>query len=100
VVSVRAPRPRVLTAQNLKLVPKHQQLDVFHVQATVAKNERAKQSPNGDVEEGEDHAADPPSPRLEARHEYWRPSRQPFAHGESLVHQGRCQEEALGYGSP
>src|SRR2546429_304275 len=35
-----------------------------------------QQSPNGKVEEREDHAADPPNPRVaEQRHEYWRPSR-------------------------
>ena len=36
--------------------------DVFHIQAATATNKRAQQSPNGEVEEGEGHAADPPSP--------------------------------------
>jgi len=72
--------PRNLPAQDLELVPKHQQLDVFHVQSAAASNKRADQSPNGEVEERESHAADPPSPRPEEeRHEYWRPS------GEHLV---------------
>src|SRR6266511_2274520 len=63
-------RPRDLSAQDLELVPKHQQLDVFHVQPAAASNKRADQSPNGEVEERESHAGDPPRPRLEEeRHE-------------------------------
>jgi hypothetical protein len=45
----------------LELVPQHQQFDVFHMQATAATNKRAKQGPKSEVEEGEDHAADPPN---------------------------------------
>jgi hypothetical protein len=45
--------PRDLPAQDLELVPKHQQLDVFHVQSAATSNKRAEQSPNGDVEERE-----------------------------------------------
>jgi len=33
-----------LTAQHLELMPKHQQLNVFHVQTPAATNQRAKQS--------------------------------------------------------
>jgi hypothetical protein len=51
-------------------------LDVFHLQAAAATNKRAKQSPHGEVEEREGHAADPPSPHAkERRHQFWRPSR-------------------------
>ena len=39
------------------------QLDVLQVQAAATANERAKQSPKSEVEEGENHAADPPRPR-------------------------------------
>jgi hypothetical protein len=68
-------RPRNLSAQDRELVPQHQQLNVFHVQAAPATNKRAEQSPNGEVEEGEGHAADPPNPSRPAlRHRYWRPS--------------------------
>jgi hypothetical protein len=56
------PRPRNLPPQDHELVPQHQQLDVFHVQAAPATNEPAQHSPNGEVEEGEGHAADPPQP--------------------------------------
>src|SRR5262249_48865503 len=66
---------RALPGEDLELVPKHQQLHVFHVQAAAASNKRAEQSPNGEVEKGEGHAADPPKPCPDAtRHEYWRPS--------------------------
>jgi hypothetical protein len=68
-------RPRDLTAQDRELVPQHKQLDVFHVQAAPAPNEGAQQSPNGEVEEGKSHAADPPNHlALAQRHRYWRPS--------------------------
>src|SRR6266511_332485 len=68
--------PRNLAAENLELVTQHKQLDVFHLQAAAAPNERTKQSPNSEVDEGEDHAPDPPSPRAkERRHQYWHPSR-------------------------
>ena len=56
-------RPRNLAAQNLELVTQHQQLDILQVQAAATPNKCAKQSPKREVEEGEDHAADPPSPR-------------------------------------
>ena len=52
-----------LPAQDLELVAQHQQLDVFHLQAAAATNKRAEQSPHGEVEEGEGHAADSPSPQ-------------------------------------
>jgi hypothetical protein len=39
-------------------VPEHEQLDVFHVQAAPATNERAQQSPDGEIEEGESHATE------------------------------------------
>ena len=55
-------RPRNLPAQDRELVPQHQQLKAFHVQAAAAPHERAEKSPNGEVEEGEGHAADPPNP--------------------------------------
>jgi hypothetical protein len=41
-------RPRNLAAEDLELVPKHEQLDIFHVQAAPATNKRAQQSPNGE----------------------------------------------------
>src|SRR5437763_3886801 len=45
------------------------------MQAAAAPNERTEQSPNSAIEEGEDHTADPPSPRAtERRHQYWHPS--------------------------
>jgi len=68
-------RPPDLPTQDRELVPQDKQLDVFRVQATPASNERAQQSPNGEVEEGEGHAADPPQPFAPTlRHRYWRPS--------------------------
>jgi hypothetical protein len=51
-----------LTAQHLELVPQHDQLDVLQAQAAATANERAEQSPEREVEEGENHAADPPRP--------------------------------------
>src|SRR5919202_1390597 len=64
-----------LPAQDRKLVPQDEQLDVFHVQAAAATYERAQQGPKGEEEEGEGHAADPPS-RLAPtwRRRYWRRS--------------------------
>jgi hypothetical protein len=63
-------RPHDLSAQDLELVAQHQQLDVFHMQAPTATNKRAEQSPQSEVEEGESHAADTPSPRpTKRRHE-------------------------------
>jgi hypothetical protein len=56
-------RTRDLAAQNLELVPQDEQLDVLHAQATATPNQGAKQSPEREIEKGEDHAADPPSPR-------------------------------------
>ena len=53
--------PRNLPAKDRELVSQDQQLDVFHVQTATATHERAQHSPNGEVEEGEGHAADPPS---------------------------------------
>jgi hypothetical protein len=46
-------------------VPQHQQLEVFHMQPAAATNQRPEQSPNSEIEEGEDHAADPPQPSLD-----------------------------------
>jgi hypothetical protein len=54
-ISGAKPRPRDLAAQNLELVAQDQQLDVLHVQATATPNERPKQSPEPEVEEGEGH---------------------------------------------
>lgn len=48
-------RPRDLAAQNLELVVQDQQLDVLDVQATRTPNQRAEQSPERHVEEGEGH---------------------------------------------
>jgi hypothetical protein len=42
-------RPPNLATQNRKLVPQHEQLNVFHVQAATATNKRAQQRPNGEV---------------------------------------------------
>jgi hypothetical protein len=68
-------RPHDLPAQDLELVAQHQQLDVFHMQASTATNKRAEQRPHSEVEKRESHAADPPTPRSKVRrHEYWRPS--------------------------
>jgi hypothetical protein len=50
-------RPPDLAAQNLKLMAEHQQLDVLDLRATAAANEQTEQSPNSEVEEGEEHAA-------------------------------------------
>src|SRR6266571_8154508 len=60
-------RPRHLATENLELVPQHQQLDVFHMQPAAATNERTEQSPKSEIEEGEDHTVDPPSPLAEQR---------------------------------
>jgi hypothetical protein len=68
-------RPGDLAAENLELVSQHEQLDVLDMQAAAATNKRTKQGPEGEVEKGEDHDLDPPSPRpTERRHQYWRPS--------------------------
>jgi hypothetical protein len=56
-------RPTNLAAQNLELVPQHHQLDVLHTRATTAANKQSDQSPDSKVEEGEEHAVDPLSPR-------------------------------------
>ena len=48
-------RPRDLAAQNIELVAQDQQLDVLDVQATRTPNQRAEQSPERHVEEGEGH---------------------------------------------
>jgi len=49
--------PPDLAAQNLELMAEHQQLDVLDIRATAAANKQAEQSPNSDVEEGEEHPA-------------------------------------------
>jgi hypothetical protein len=59
--------PRDLATQNLEFVAEHQQLDVVHVQAATATNERAEQSPKGEVKERKNHASDPPKPRPHER---------------------------------
>ena len=56
-------RPPNLTTQNLELVTDHHQLDVLHIRTATTANKQAEQSPNSEIEEGEEHAADPPSPR-------------------------------------
>jgi hypothetical protein len=56
-------RPLNLAAQNLELVTQHQKLDVLQIQAAATPNKCAKQSPEREVQEGEDHAADPLSVR-------------------------------------
>ena len=60
-------RPRDLAAENLELVPQHQQLNVFHMQPAAATNQRTEQGPKSEIEERKDHAADPPSPRVTER---------------------------------
>jgi len=55
-------------------VPQDEQLDVLHVQTTATANQSARQSPEREIEKGEDHAADPRSHRKARRKEYWRPS--------------------------
>ena len=75
-ISWRELWPRDLPAQDLELVRKRQQLDVFHVQSAAASDKRPEQSPNSEIEEREGHAADPPRPHPEAtRHEYWGPEK-------------------------
>jgi hypothetical protein len=56
-----------LATEDLELVPQHQQLDVFHMKPAAATNQRTEQSPKTEIEEGEEHAADPPSPCLPER---------------------------------
>jgi hypothetical protein len=51
--------PRDLPPQDLELVAQHHQLDVLPVQAAAATNKRTERSPHGEVEEREDHSADP-----------------------------------------
>src|SRR5487761_109801 len=75
-ISHRELRPRNLAAQDPQLMPEHEEFDVFHVQAAPATNQRTQQSSDGEVEEGEGHAADPPNPLTPPRrHRYWHPSR-------------------------
>jgi hypothetical protein len=57
------PRTRDLPAQHLKLVAHDQELDVLDVEATATADEHPKQSPKREVQEGEGHTGDPPSPR-------------------------------------
>jgi hypothetical protein len=78
-------RSRDLPAQDRELMPQDQQLDVFHVQAAAATNKRAQQSPNGEIDEGEGHAADPPNVLASTlRHRYWRPSRRVLPPGKAV----------------
>jgi hypothetical protein len=58
-------RPPDLTAENLEFMPEHHQLDVPHIRATATANKQTEQSPHSEVEEGEGHAGNPPSPRME-----------------------------------
>jgi hypothetical protein len=68
-------RAHDLPAQDLELVAQHQQLDVFHMQAATATNERAEQCPHREVKKREGHTADTPNPHAtEGRHQYWRPT--------------------------
>src|SRR6266536_837485 len=83
-------RPRDLAAEKLELVAQHEQLDVLYMQVAAATDKRTKQGPESEVEKGENHVLDPPSPRAkESRHQYWRPSRNsptPNARGAAAVH--------------
>jgi hypothetical protein len=44
-------RPHDLPTQDLELVALHQELEVFHMQAATARNERTEQSAHSEVEE-------------------------------------------------
>jgi hypothetical protein len=64
-----------LAAEDLELVAQHEQLDVLDVKAAAATDKRTKQCPESEVEKGESHVPDPPTPRAkENRHQYWHPS--------------------------
>jgi len=65
-----------LAAVALDRVPQHQQLEIFHMQAAAATNQRTEQSPKSEIDEGEDDIADPRSPRPLERGDtkHWRPS--------------------------
>jgi hypothetical protein len=66
--------PSDLPAQYLQLVAQHHQLKVFHVQAAAATDKRPEQSPRGEAEKRQGHAADLPSPRAEeSRHLFLAP---------------------------
>ena len=60
-------RPHNLAAQDLELMPQHQQLNVLHVQAAATPNKRRQQRPEREVEKGEGHAADPPNSRAQTQ---------------------------------
>lgn len=52
-----------LTAEHIELVTQDHQLDVFDVRTAPAADEQAEQSPESEVGEREEHAADPPKLR-------------------------------------
>ena len=49
--------PPNLAAHNFELVAEHEQLDILEIRATPAANKQAEETPNSEVEEGEEHAA-------------------------------------------
>jgi hypothetical protein len=68
-------RPRDLAAEKLELMAQHKQLDVLYMQAAAVTDKRTKQGPESELEKGENHVLDPPSPcAKKSRHQYWRPS--------------------------
>jgi Nitronate monooxygenase len=61
-------RPRYLAAQDLELVTKDEQLDVFDIQTAAAPNERSEQRPEREVEKREGHGRRSSQPARESRH--------------------------------
>ena len=53
--------PGNLPAQDIELVTEDHQLEVLQVRAAWAADEQAEQSPNSEIGEGEEHAADTPT---------------------------------------
>jgi hypothetical protein len=62
-------------------MPQDQQLDVLRARDTATSNQRAKQSPEREIEKGEDHANDLPT--LAERHTT--PVLAPFTHRDRLA---------------
>ena len=62
-------RPPGLATQDPKLIAEDQQLDVLDVRTTTTANKQPEQSPNSEIQEGEEHAAilDSQSSRANAR---------------------------------
>ncbi len=58
-------RPTDLAAKDLKFVAENHELDVLGIRATAAADQQAEQSPDSEVVEREEHAADPRSPQPE-----------------------------------